>query len=190
MDNYLNITLLPDPEFTTTVLMSALFSKLHRGLVTVATGRIGISFPAVDKASCGLGERLRLHGSSEALSQLMALPWLSGMSDHVRLGSIRTVPDGVQHRVVRRVQAKSNPERLRRRMMRRKGVSAQEALAAIPGNAAERLDLPYVTLSSHSTGQRLRLFIEHGPLLDTPIAGPFSSYGLSHRAPAATVPWF
>jgi len=190
MDHYLDITLLPDPEFIGSVLMSALFGKLHRGLVTVATGRIGISFPAVNKASCGLGERLRLHGSSEVLSQLMALPWLSGMSDHVRLGSMQTVPDGVQHRVVRRVQAKSSPERLRRRLMKRKGLTTQEAIAAIPSSAAERLDLPYVTLNSRSTGQRLRLFIEHGPLRDTPLAGSFSSYGLSHCTPAATVPWF
>ncbi len=44
MNHYLDIRLLPDPEFTATVLMSALFSKLHRGLAELGTGRVGVQF--------------------------------------------------------------------------------------------------------------------------------------------------
>ena len=33
MDAFVDLTLLPDPEFPATTLMNALFSKLHRGLV-------------------------------------------------------------------------------------------------------------------------------------------------------------
>ncbi|WP_152482130.1 type I-F CRISPR-associated endoribonuclease Cas6/Csy4, partial [Dickeya sp. DW 0440] len=36
-------------------------------------------------------------------------------------------------------------------------------------------------------GQPFLLFVEHGPLQDTPVAGVFSSYGLSATA---TIPWF
>ena len=38
MDTYLEIRLLPDPEFVPTMLMNALFSKLHRGLVEQGGG--------------------------------------------------------------------------------------------------------------------------------------------------------
>lgn len=187
MDHYLDIRLLPDPEFVSTVLMNALFAKLHRGLSDLGTNRIGVSFPDVERAERGLGNRLRIHGNAEELEPLMALPWLTGMADHVRVGSARQVPAAVRYRSVYRVQAKSSPERLRRRWMRRKGLSEEEARQAIPDSMAERLDLPFVTLTSRSTGQRFRLFIKHGPLRDSPVPGCFSSYGLSR---VATVPWF
>jgi len=188
MDHYLEIRLLPDPEFPVTVLMNALFSKLHRGLVELETSRIGVSFPDVERVERGLGELLRLHGDAGELERLMTLPWLTGMHDHTRVGRLRPVPERILgYRVVRRVQAKSSPERLRRRWMRRKGLSAEEARKAIPDDVAERLDLPFVTLTSRSTGQRFRLFIEHRPLQENPVPGSFSSYGLSR---IATVPWF
>lgn len=190
MNHYLDIRLLPDPEFAATILMSALFSKLHRGLAEIGTGRVGVSFPEVEQSACGLGERLRLHGEAGDLSQLMALPWLAGMHDHVRAGAARETPHAMSYRVVRRVQAKSSPERLRRRMMKRKGINAEEARLVIPDHAAQRLLLPYVTLTSRSTGQRLLLFIEHGPILETPLSGLFTSYGLSRSDRIATVPWF
>ena len=188
MDCYLDIRLRPDPEFPATVLMSALFGKLHRGLVALDTDRIGVSFPEIEKETVvGLGERLRLHGTAAELERLMALPWLTGMGDHVHIGAIAAVPDAARHRVVRRVQAKSSPERLRRRWMKRKGLSEEEARRAVPDSVAERLDLPYVVLTSRSTGQRFHLFIEHGPVQATPRDGRFSSYGLSR---GGTVPWF
>jgi len=188
MDRYLDIRLRPDPEFPATVLMSALFAKLHRGLVTLATERIGVSFPEVEKDTVvGLGERLRLHGAAAELERLMALPWLTGMEELTHIGAIAAVPDGARHRVVRRVQAKSSPERLRRRWMKRKGLSEKEARRAVPDSVAERLDLPYVVLTSRSTGQRFRLFIDHGPLRETPREGRFTRYGLSR---GTTVPWF
>ena len=188
MDRYLDIRLRPDPEFPATVLMSALFGKLHRGLVTLATDRIGVSFPEVERETVvGLGERLRLHGAAAELERLMVLPWLAGMEELVHVGAITAVPNGARHRVVRRVQAKSSPERLRRRWMKRKGFSEKEARRAVPDSVAERLDLPYVVLTSRSTGQRFRLFIEHGPVRATPRDGRFNSYGLSR---SGTVPWF
>ena len=47
MDAYIDIVLLPDPEFPATTLMSALFGKFHRGLVRYGEGAIGVSFPDV-----------------------------------------------------------------------------------------------------------------------------------------------
>jgi CRISPR-associated endonuclease Csy4 len=187
MDHYLDIRLRPDPESAPAQLMGALFSKLHRALVAQHNQHIGISFPSVQTAPPWLGDRLRLHGDQAALAGLMALNWLAGMRDHVHATAVLAVPPKARFRVVSRVQAKSNPERLRRRQMRRHGLDAAQALVRVPDTAAERLDLPYVQLRSQSTEQSFRLFIRHGELLDTASPGDFSAYGLSATA---SIPWF
>ena len=187
MDHYIDITLLPDPEFPATMLMSALFSKLHRGLVDYGGRDIGVSFPEVAQSKRALGKQLRLHGSKESLERLMGVRWTQAMHDHVNVSPIRPVPAEALHCIVRRVQAKSSPERLRRRLMARKSISAEAALSAIPDSAAKLLDLPYVEIASRSTSQRFKLFIEHLEPQPVPIRGEFGSYGL---AADATVPWF
>ncbi|MEX8505890.1 type I-F CRISPR-associated endoribonuclease Cas6/Csy4 [Leptothrix ochracea] len=187
MDHHVDLDLLADPEFAPHQLMNALFAKLHRALVAQGSTDIGVSFPGVEPKAPHLGHRLRLHGNQAALKALMTTSWLTGMRDHVEQGAVTAVPTDAKHRVVRRVQVQSNPERLRRRLMRRQGLDPQAALARIPDAAAEWLDLPYVTLRSTSTGQSFPLYIDHGPLLPSPLPGPFNAYGLS---PTATVPWF
>ena len=187
MDHYIDLRLLPDPEVAQPHLMGALFSKLHRALVAQHSENIGISFPAVQTEPPWLGDCLRLHGDQAALAGLMALNWLAGMRDHVHATAVLAVPPKASFRVVSRVQAKSNPERLRRRQMRRHGFDAAEALARMPDTAAKRLDLPYVQMRSQSTDQSFRLFIRHGELLETATAGTFGAYALSTTA---TIPWF
>lgn len=44
MDHYLDLKLLPDPEFPEPQLMSALLSKFHRALHDLRRNDIGISF--------------------------------------------------------------------------------------------------------------------------------------------------
>jgi CRISPR-associated endonuclease Csy4 len=187
MNNYLEIRLLPDPEFSPTTLLNALFSKLHRGLVTHGGQNIGVSFPDVGEKSSTLGARLRLHGATADLEKLMALGWMAGMRDHASVSEIASVPAHAKHRIVRRVQTKSNPERDRRRLIARKGISIEEARQAIPDSAAERLRLPYLVVVSQSTEQQFRLFVEHLPVQEQALNGLFSAYGLS---PSATVPCF
>lgn len=187
MDHYLEIRLLPDPEFVPTVLMNTLFAKLHRALVKLKSNTIGISLPDIQTHPPAPGERLRLHGNSGELQRVLALDWLTGLRDHITISGPTPVPEAITHRNVRRVQVKSNPERLRRRLMKRKGISTNEARRAIPESVAKQLDLPFVTITSHSTGQQFRLFIDHRPPVDEPIGGEFNCYGLS---PSATIPWF
>lgn len=187
MDHYIDICLLPDSEFPSTVLINILFSKLHRGLVELGTRAVGVSFPDFERSHKGLGEKLRLHSSLGELGRLMLLPWLTGLVDHLEVSPLLQVPQTLQYRVVRRVQAKSSPERLRRRLMKRKSLSEEQARREIADTVVEKLNLPYVTLTSRSTGQHFMLFIEHGPLMPSPVFGSFSSYGLSS---SATVPWF
>lgn len=187
MDHYLDLKLLPDPEFPAPQLMSALLAKLHRGLHDLRRTDVGISFPDVERANRGLGARLRLHGSAEALDRLMALNWLTGMHDHLHLSQLATIPAQVRWRCVSRVQVDSNPDRPRRRLIKRHGISEAEACQRIPDSAGKRCDLPYATLRSNGSGNRFRLFIRHGPLLDAPSTGAFSAYGLSAQA---SIPWF
>lgn len=187
MDHYIDIKLRPDPEFQESTLMSALFAKLHRVLAERAQGDIGISFPEHQRQKPCLGNVLRLHSAEAALDELMSRKWLSGMRDHASLCDILPIPPDVHHRVVRRVQAKSSPERLRRRQMKRHDITAEEALNRVPDSASERLTLPYVRIRSASTRQSFTVFIEHGPLATEPATGTFGTYGLS---PITTIPWF
>lgn len=187
MDHYLDLKLLPDPEFPATQLMNALFAKLHRGLVELGCDDIGISFPDSARAGHGFGQRLRLHGTAAALDRLLARNWLSGMRDHVQLSELAAVPANAQHRGLRRVQVDSNPERLRRRAIKRHGLTEEQARQRIPDHAGKTTDLPFIDLRSQSSGQRFRLFIAQGPIQATAQAGTFNAYGLSREA---TVPWF
>lgn len=188
MDHYVDVEVRPDPEFGSSQLMSALYSKLHRALVVQNGQHIGMSLPDVDAQATPLpGMRLRLHGTFTTLSALLASDWLAGMRDHVVLTLPTPIPDNAQHRIVRRVQVKSSPERLRRRLMRRHDLDEQTARQRIPDDLARFTRLPFLQLRSTSTGQTFRLFIEHGPIQPNSVLGDFNSYGLSQ---GATIPWF
>lgn len=188
MIHYLDIRLRPDPEFPPHQLLSALYAKLHRTLARQDSHDVGISFPEYREDPPSLGAHVRLHGAESVLTTLMATSWLTGMHDHVQLSPISPVPAATKHRRVMRVQAKSSPDRLRRRAMHRHGIDAGMAMKRIPDTAAETLHLPFVQLGSRSTGQpSFPMFIRHGQLQDQPSLGRFNSYALSQDA---TIPWF
>jgi CRISPR-associated endonuclease Csy4 len=188
--HYIDITLLPDPEFSHAHLLGALVAKLHRVLVQGQNTDIGVSYPqhtSQPLARRTLGVVLRLHGTPEALQRLMAQDWLKGMRDHTQVAALRPVPADAPHRTVRRRQFKTNADRLRRRRMRRKGETAEQAAAAIPDSVERTPDLPYVQLRSASTGQPFCLFIEQKEGQGAAGQGGFNTYGLSL---GASVPWF
>lgn len=186
MDHYLDITLLPDPEFSAPILMGALYSKFHRALVTLGADNIGISFPQYQLKPKTLGIVLRVHGSKEALAQLQTTEWLKGMRDYTKVTAIQPVPSYAIHQLVSRRQYKTNAERLRRRRMKRKGESYEQALLAIPDSVERKPDMPFLTLRSSSTGQTFCFFIEQA-VQEKSVIGPFTCYGLSQEA---TVPMF
>lgn len=119
--HYIDITLLPDPEFSPAHLLGARVAKLHRALVQLRAEHIGISFPGYSLRPRTLGDILRLHGTETELQSLMSQAWLQGMRDHVKVTGCVSVPPDAAHCVVQRRQFKTNVERLRRRRMRRKG---------------------------------------------------------------------
>lgn len=185
--HYADIHLLPDPELAPHHLTAAMFTKLHLALMAMGTDAIGITFPGYQKSPPQLGDKLRLVGPADALLLLLSAPCLGAMRDHLRISTVLPVPAGVEHRNLRRVQAKSSPARLRRRQIKRHGLSEAEALAQVPDSAAERLRLPFVQVRSASTGQTFRLFLDLGPAQPPSSEGNFNAYGLSS---SRTVPWF
>ncbi|MEQ4574507.1 MAG: type I-F CRISPR-associated endoribonuclease Cas6/Csy4 [Gammaproteobacteria bacterium] len=185
--HYLDLTVLPDPETSAAHLLGALYERLHLALVQQRQDRVGVSFPRYCLTPRAIGNVLRLHGEGGVLERLMAEDWLKGVRDHVRASGVQPVPEGVPFRTVQRRQFQTNVERLRRRRMRRKGETAEQAARAIPDSAKDRPGLPYVQLRSRSTGQPFCMFLALGPLRHEAVPGSFNSYGLSGLA---TVPWF
>lgn len=185
--HYVDLTVVPDSETGIAPLMGALYDRLHRALVEQRIDNLGVSFPQYSAIPRNLGDTLRLHGSEATLNAFLSSDWLRGMRDHVRSTGVAAVPVEALHRTVGRRQFKSNVERLRRRRMKRKGETAEQAARAIPDSAAEKPNLPYVHLRSLSTGQPFCLFIALGPLSAEPSRGGFNSYGLGE---GSTIPWF
>lgn len=185
--HYVDLKVAPDPETSSTQLLGALYDHLHLALVQRRQENIGISFPDYSLSPRALGLTLRLHGSEADLQQLLATDWLKGMRDHVRNKDVAAAPADAPHRTVQRKQFKTSAERLRRRRMRRKGETEEQAKAAIPSSMEHRPNLPYIHLHSRSTQQLFCLFIALGPLQPHASSGTFNSYGLSTTT---TVPWF
>ncbi|MET0043907.1 MAG: type I-F CRISPR-associated endoribonuclease Cas6/Csy4 [Candidatus Thiodiazotropha sp. 6PLUC3] len=149
---------------------------------------IGVSFPRVNPDKPSLGDILRLHGDSMDLLRLQEEDWQTGMWDHLKINVIASVPDDCEFCRVKRVQAKSSAERLRRRYSKRhQEVSADQISSLFPDALEEKLQLPYLRLKSTSTGQSFMLFISHDMIKNQMVSGDFNCYGLSE---AATVPWF
>ena len=187
MECFVDLELRPDPEFAAHLLLGALYTKLHGALAPSNKMGIAVCFPGYQSRPPTLGTRMRLLGSRLALQMLSRTDWLNGMHDHVRIGALAEVPVDVPYRTLRRVQAKSNPERLRRRLMKRHGLDETQARERILDSAAEKVDLPFVQLQSRSTGQTFRLFLSLDPEQSAPTPGDFNAYGLSRNA---TIPWF
>ncbi len=185
--HYLELSVRPDPETSIAQLLGMLYGRLHLALVQQKRSDIGVSFPQYSRNPRSIGNVLRLHSSESSLHSLMQDDWLKGMRDHVRMTAILPAPDDAAHCVFRRKQFKTSAERLRRRRMKRKGETSDQAAEAIPATIERKPDLPYVHLRSHSTAQPFCLFIARGPRQEKPGQGDFNRYGLSQHA---TVPWF
>ncbi|CAM4144174.1 type I-F CRISPR-associated endoribonuclease Cas6/Csy4 [Kerstersia similis] len=185
--HYVDIHLLPDPEFSQTQLMSALYAKLHRVLVQLGSHDIGVSFPGYSLKPKALGVVMRLHGTEPSLKALQAKDWLRGMRDHMEHSAVLPVPQQVQYRNIWRRQFKTNADRLRRRRMQRKGETFEQAVMAIPESIERQPDLPFIQIRSGSTGQSFPIFLLMGEMQDEARSGSFNSYGLSQ---VATIPWF
>ena len=188
LSHYLDLQLRHDPETTPTQLLAALYTRLHRALAAApTTPGIAVGFPGYDASRHTLGECLRLYASEAVLQPWATGAWLGSLRDYASITAPALVPADAAHRTLRRVQVKSSPERLRRRLMKRHHISEAQARERIPDSVGRITDLPYLQLASTSTAQQFKLFLALGTTLAQPCAGEFNTYGLSATA---TVPWF
>lgn len=187
MDHYVDIRLLTDPEIAPHQLLSTLYARLHHALVQSGSDRVAVCFPDYDLSACKLGDRLRLVSSLDGLAPFATIEWLGGLKDQAAVDKASPVPANPVWRTIRRVQAKSSPERSRRRQLKRHGPSDMQTIGPPPASAPQLLSLPYVRLTSASTGQTFKMFLRLGPIEPFAIAGAFNTFGLST---SATIPWF
>jgi CRISPR-associated endonuclease Csy4 len=193
MNYYVEIKLQPDAEFSSPVLMNALFSKLHKVLFDMQSNDIGVSFPDYGKI---LGERVRIHGEESRLKALCVKDWIQRMRDYCQVGPIQKAPEEISYRVFSRRQEKMNSSRLKRLLARqekgKRGTRTNLTEKSIEKYKQEMLvskqnAMPYLELKSNSNGNVHRRYIQFGELSDTPVQGKFDTFGLSKTA---TVPWF
>ena len=192
MKFYIDITLLPDVEVGLHFLWQKLYQQIHLALVEMqdinGTAPIAVAFPEYDIDKHNLGKKLRLlAGDQRQLDALNIQKWLARLTDYLHMTKVREVPGNITtFSRFKRLQAKSNVERLARRKARREGISEAEALNKLAGFKEEKLRAPFINLQSLSGGQSFRLFIAKEEV-EQAVAGDFSLYGLSSTA---TVPWF
>lgn len=183
MDHYIDILLLPDPEFPLPILMSALFSKFHKALCDLQATDIGVNFP---KHGENLGSLMRIHGNFKVLVKLQDLKWIGPMMGYCKVGNILPVPPKVKYCTVFRKQPTMSPAKLRR-LIKRGSIAEDETNRYKSKMLSQSLTEPYVELTSNSTGRRHKRFISFGPLQNKPVTGCFDQFGFSKTA---TVPWF
>lgn len=187
MTHYIDIKMVPPAEVSVPVVLNKVFSRFHKALVQEEGLELAISFPAEKKQKGSpLGDILRIHGSEKELKFFMETNWLGGMKDYVKFGMVKSVPSNAEHVVVRRVQVKSNAERVRRRQIKRHGLTEEEAREKISDSLEKRIKEPYINVKSTSTGNSFRLFIRQEKVSE-PRLGGFNKYGLSK---GGTVPFF
>lgn len=183
MNRYLDIQILPDPEFKETVLMNAIYSKLHKALFDLHSTNIGVSFPHYNIT---LGNTLRLHGTDKVLENLQCLNWIASMSGHCKQSGIQPIPADAMFRTVSRKQTTMSTAKLKR-LVERGSISEEEAKKYRTKMSTKVLENPYVELVSGSNGHKHRRYIELGPLLNSAVEGDFDQFALSKTA---TIPWF
>lgn len=194
MKYYQDITLLPDSETDVYFLWQKVYQQLHLGLVEVKDESnqvtLGLSWPHYQYSSSRkhLGNKLRVFAQNEKeLHDLNIDKWLARLRDYVHITQIRSVPENiVEYACFKRVNVKSNKERLARRKAKREGISFDKALEQLSMMEEKRVDFPYIKLKSLSHGEFFPLFIQRKIVGDS-YSGKWSCYGLSARA---TVPLF
>ena len=214
MKYYLEITLLPNPDFTLFKLWSKVFHQLHLGLVDIQDeqGRvpIGISFPdyVVGEKYSLLGEKCRLFAQDEAtLLRFDVQRWLKHLTDYVHCTSIRLIPEKINgYATYQRYQPKINQAKLARRYAKRHDMNFESAFNGTvhlladkkPPNASYEMafrycdlskkivSMPFIRLDSLSNRHTFCLWIKKTEV-SVSSGTYFSSYGLSANA---TVPVF
>lgn len=184
MDSYIDIRLQPDEEMRENVLLNKVYTKLHKGLHSIGSTNIGVSFPDYKVL---LGKVVRLHSSENSLTEFQSHNWLGGLSGYCKVSEVLPIPQRVKYRHISRWQSNMSESHLRR-LIKRGSIKKEEIKAYKAKMFANQMTtLPYLELESTSTGKHHRRYIQMSDLCQEPVVGDFDTFGLSK---VATIPWF
>jgi CRISPR-associated endonuclease Csy4 len=188
MDSYFDIKALPNPEIIQSAVVAHLMQALHSELPEFE-GRVGLDFPAYGQQRT-LGGIIRVLGFSADINQLhRRLEQNVSFTDYALLTSISDIPENVgKYAKYLRCHAKGNSRLVRlKKRHEAKGTWTDELQLAVSDKFSQLIKLPYVQLTSASTGQPFMLFIRQKIMTDAEV-GSFNGYGLSLGE--ATIPKF
>lgn len=180
---YQNIRLFPDEETGAREIGEVLFPLLHLAFVenkdSNENSRFALSFPEYSKGGGGFGRLFRIFATDKESLIKLNLPKLCNrLSGYAECSEITEVPEVHSFLRFYRVQNKTNPEALARRMSKRKGISIEEAREAYKDFKPTSLDLPFFSIKSFSTNQTFALQVNCS--CETKEKdGNFNLYGLS-----------
>lgn len=183
MEHYIDIKLEPDAEMRENVLLNKVYTKFHKGLSSIKSKDIGISFP---KYKVKLGNMIRIHSSEMRLIELQKTNWLGGLVGYCKVSPISLIPSTVSYRKVSRKQSNMTQSKLRR-LIKRRSISREEIKLYRSKMFKHGLDYPYLELESTSNEHMHRRYIIFGELVKNAVSGEFDQFGLSK---VATIPWF
>lgn len=192
MQYYMDVTLLPCVDIGIHFLWEKVFQKIHIGFVESQNnaGEVlaGIALPEYNEDKNQLGRKLRIFANEEAIFESLKIAErLKNFSDYVHITKTRLVPEGItNYACYKRLQPKSNKERIARRLAKRKGIELLQARELLRGTKERMVKTPYINVYSKSSGKRFRLIIQR-EIRDQLVSEPFTSYGLSKTG---TVPEF
>jgi len=153
---------------------------------SVKKGRIniGIAFPGYNAEKLHLGNKLRLFAIEKSKLETLNLgSFLTKLTDYILITDVEHVPEKVAgHAFFKRVQPKSNNERLARRRAKRKEIDYLQARAHFNGRAESFSSVPFIRMKSHSTGKAYRLMISRQQAENFSMDADFNAYGLSSRS--------
>lgn len=191
MKYYQEITVLPNNGVGYHFVLQKIYEFIHLRLVkTQAVEKkslIGISFPQYDLRRICLGKKLRLFcDDRERLQVFDVKELLKNFRDYLHITDIRPVPAINSYVRFKRRQIEPSLERLARRKAKRQGIALSEAEALLRERVTSLVQLPFIRINSHSTGQCFPLFIVKEDV-GISINEGFNCYGLSA---VSTVPEF
>ncbi|GFO72460.1 CRISPR-associated endonuclease Csy4 [Bathymodiolus japonicus methanotrophic gill symbiont] len=178
MNHYIDILIKPDAEMRKNVLLNKVYTKLQKALFTLNSTGIGVSFP---QYKVMLGNRLRIHGIEEKLTELQATDWLGGSAGYCDVSPIQAIPNEVVYRTISRKQSNMTEAKLRR-LIKRDSISLDEIKGYKAKMFQKWLDNPYLELDSLSNGHKHRRYIAFGEPVKSNSEGKFDFFGLSKTA--------
>lgn len=192
MNVYLDITLLPGADISHNFLWEKLYKQIHLGLAETkmpnGLSPIGLAFPEYNAEKHQLGTKLRVFANDKKiLENFNAKKWLHCLSDYTHITGIRDVPSNVTNYIrFKRMQSKSNTERLARRKAKREAIDFDQAMQLLQNRKEMLINSPFINVTSSSSREKFKLFISKEHSFELINAG-FSCYGLSATS---TIPDF